>query len=89
MNAEIHYPGGGLILPLRSAYDWELMLETVGDCAARKGGLSLCMGKYEWRVGRAETASPETCSECQGPLRKVVYRRNRRRLCSRCMKATQ
>lgn len=62
--ARIRFDGGMLMLPSRTPYDIELLLESLDWYTARHHAVQLEIGGHHWRVVRGSGKDPEPCARC-------------------------
>ncbi len=63
--ARIRFAGGMLMLPSRTPYEVELLLENLDWYAARDHAVQLEIGGHHWRVVRGSADAPATCARCR------------------------
>ena len=84
-RAHITAPGGVLILPAASAYEWQLLCEHVTAEARRHARVSVRLGGVACVVRAATGGSASCCCrDCARPLRRVAFRIAWRDLCGEC-----
>ena len=66
--AHITYPGGGIVMPARSAYERQLVSEHVTHRALRSTVVRLDVGGRRWQVAADAAADRPQCGKC---LRRV------------------
>ena len=81
--AQIVSRDGGLILPLRTPYDRQLVFEHVADYTKRHGCVRLTFGRSEWTVALANERSG-VCTRCRERPDKLAYMKGERTLCHPC-----
>ena len=68
MTAHMTFAGGGLLLPARTAYDWEMLREHVLDRARHTQELQIKVGRRTWLVERPTEQRPFVCGICKRQL---------------------
>jgi hypothetical protein len=81
--ARIVFQHGGLILPSKTPYDRQLVLEHVAQYAKRHGLVRLSINRAEWTVAVADVHT-DACAVCREQADNLVYTRGGRRLCHPC-----
>ena len=81
--AHISFAGGGLILPLQTPYERELLFEHVEVSAKRHGGVRLNVNRRHWTISM-HNGRREACASCRQWLDTLVYRSDGRILCGQC-----
>lgn len=69
--AHVSFAGGGAFLPVRCAYDRQMLIEHVGDRARAKGHVQVLLGNQRWIVRRSRDRSAAPCAVCGGGARSV------------------
>ena len=81
--ARIFFQGGGLIVPVRTPYDRELLFQHVEAFAKRHGHVGLELNRNEWTVSLSGTP-PEPCAVCSRQLDALIYSLAGRTICGHC-----
>lgn len=83
--ARISAPGGTLVLPAASPYDWQLLCEHAAAAARQRGAIRVSVGGFDCVV-RSQPVDGERsrCSGCAQPLARVAFRMAWRDLCRDC-----
>ncbi len=61
--AHISFDGGGLILPVKTPYERELLVEHVEASTKRHGRVRLEVGRDQWVISR-QSGAREVCAVC-------------------------
>jgi len=62
-SASLVFKGGGVVLSTQTAYDRQLLVDYVRDCAYTNEGVRLMFGHVTWRV-RCLGNNQRRCSRC-------------------------
>lgn len=84
--ARISHPNGGMILPAKSPYDLELVIEHVDLYAKRHGRVHLELNRRDWLVTMRNGELPGVCTACDQRLDSLTYANGVGRLCGRCVR---
>lgn len=78
---------GALVMPARSPYERELLLDNAAFYAVRQGGASLqmCSSRRSLRVVRPQESA--VCAHCARPVRTVAFEERGQTICRRCVAA--
>jgi len=74
---------GGLIMPLRSEYDRQLLFEHITDRVRRDRWVDVRAGRQHWRATLIEPDSHVPCSTC-GEALTIAHASAGAQLCTRC-----
>jgi len=66
--AHVAYPGGGTVLPARSAYERQVLVEHVTHRARRSTVVRLELDGRRWSITAADSVDRSECAKC---LRRV------------------
>lgn len=80
-------PTGGMILPLRSEYDRQLVFEHITDRVRREQWVDVSLAGQHWRAMLVAPDAKLTCTSCAEPL-SIAHASAGRRLCTRCRMRT-
>ena len=81
--AHISFPGGGLVVPSRTPYERELLVEHTEAAAKRHGAVHLLLDSRCWTI--APTDRPvDPCTSCSGRPGRLTYRLEGRAFCGQC-----
>lgn len=81
--AHICFEGGGLILPVQTPYERELLFEHVEVSAKRHGCVRLDVNRRHWTINMPNGLR-EACAGCREWLDTLTYRFDAQTLCSEC-----
>lgn len=81
--ARICSVSGALIVPVETAYERELLFESVEQSTRRYGTVCLTLGRCRWTVTVA-AGSSQLCTACSHVADPLIYTRARWRLCAIC-----
>jgi hypothetical protein len=84
--ARISHPNGGLILPAKSPYEIELVIEHVGLHAKRHGRVRLELNRRDWLVTVCNGGPPGRCTGCAQRIETLTYANGSGQLCARCVR---
>ncbi len=85
--AHISFPGGGLVLPVRSPYDRQMLVEHVVDRVRSKGQIQVILDNRRWAVRLRDSTSAVSCSRCGYSVDAACYtagNTNKAAHCVRC-----
>jgi hypothetical protein len=74
---------GGLIMPLRDAYDRQVLFEHIVNRARRDSWVDVRVGGECWRAMLMAPGSSLACTSCGGTL-SIAHTSAGHRLCTRC-----
>jgi hypothetical protein len=79
------FRGGGLILPARSPYDRQILIEHVVDRANVSGDVQVLLDGQRWQVQAQRGQLMAGCAHCGAPLYSACYSAaNRVAFCVNC-----
>jgi hypothetical protein len=81
--AHISFEGGGLVIPIHTPYERQLLVEHVELSTKRYGSVRLEMNRRNWSVS-INDGPGEMCSSCARQADELTYRSNGKSLCRRC-----
>ena len=81
--AHISFEGGGLILPVRTPYQHEVLMEHLEVSTKRHGAVRLDLHGRRWNIA-VNDGPAEPCTTCTLPADNVTYRFEARSLCRPC-----
>lgn len=81
--AHISFEGGGLILPVRTPYEHEVLMEHLEVSTRRHGSIRLDLHRRRWNISMSDGAD-DPCTSCTRPVDSVTYRFEARSLCGPC-----
>src|SRR5262245_57437073 len=64
--AHVSYPGGGIFVPVRTAYDRQILVEQVMERVRTKGQVQILIDDRRWMVRHLSRASRVSCVQCGG-----------------------
>jgi hypothetical protein len=76
--AHVTFVGGGFTLAVETAYDRQLLVDYVLDCARRKHEVAVRVDHTTWRIERAEAQHPIVCRACARRIDHAVSHCDRR-----------
>jgi hypothetical protein len=68
MTAHITFMGGGLLVPARTPYDWQILREHVLNRARHVDQLQVRVGRRTWLVERPSEQRSFVCGLCKRQL---------------------
>jgi len=71
--AHVSFAGGGLFLPVRSAYDRQTLAEHIAARARAKGDVQVLLNDKRWLVCLIRTRPDADCSGCRKALDVACY----------------
>jgi len=81
--ARLSFEGGGTLLPARTPYEREVVLEHVELSARRHRRLWFDLDRRTWLVACSPDA-PRVCASCSRPCLGLTFVRGTQALCIRC-----
>jgi hypothetical protein len=85
--ARIRFAGGMLMLPSRTPYDIEILLENLEWYATRYGGVRLELDRHHWGVERG-AEDGEVCARCRRGRAELTFVNGTRvPVCRGCVRA--
>lgn len=81
--AHISFEGGGTILPARTPYDHQLLMEHLEVSTRRHGAIRLELRHRQWSI-TVNDGPAEPCTTCTLPADNVTYRFEALSLCRPC-----
>ncbi len=81
--AHISFKGGGLIVPVETPYERELLFEHVEVSTKRHGGVRLRLNSRLWTISLSN-GHPEVCGACRQSMDTLTYRFDGESRCARC-----
>ncbi len=86
--ARIRFDGGMLMLPSRTPYEIELLLENLDWYTARHEAVQLEIDNHRWRVAHESADATEDCARCHRARATLAFvNGNRVPLCAACARA--
>jgi hypothetical protein len=86
--AHISFVGGGLIVPVQTPYERELLVEHLEASAKRHGSVQTEVDRRHWTVVSLSKGHREMCAACSRHLDRLRYRLDGRTLCGECAGCT-
>jgi hypothetical protein len=86
-GARVWFHGGSLLLPARTPYERELLLEHVDLSVRRHGRVRLELDERRWHVSRNSFEQSTPCTVCHEHRCGLTFAVGARRLCLRCARA--
>lgn len=83
--ARVAYEGGILMLPSKSPYEREVLLETIDWYARQHGRVRLQWNEHEWLVRISARETIEPCSSCHDERPGLRFANNSGSHCQRCV----
>jgi len=84
-TAHISDPDGVLMLPAKSPYELEVLLDQIDWYAKLHGHVRLRLNRHEWRVSTKRDGAGKACASCHAAWPGLTFVRDARvRLCARC-----
>jgi hypothetical protein len=80
--AWISFRGGGTIIPARSPYEREILIEHIDQCAKRYGSVRVELDRETWTIDCKHGVG--ICSTCHRSTDGVCYKCGSVTLCTRC-----
>lgn len=84
--AHISFEGGGLIVPARTPYERQLLIEHLEVATNRHGHVRLDINRQRWTVS-VNGGAGEPCTICARSPDHLTYRRDARSLCRHCARS--
>ncbi len=83
--AKLKFSGGERLMPARSGYDRELVLDEAESCARRHGEVRLELSSVALLI-RPARAPIAACAQCQRQIDRVDFTVGAQHLCRRCVR---
>ncbi len=81
--AHISFEGGGLIIPVHTPYERQLMVEHVEASTKRHGCIRLEVNRRHWTISM-NNGPGEVCASCTRWPDNLTYRSDGQSLCGQC-----
>lgn len=81
--AHISFEGGGLIIPVHTPYERQMLIEHLEVSTKRHGRIRLDINRRRWTVSMNNGAG-EVCTSCTRGPDNLTYRFDGRSLCRHC-----
>src|SRR5713101_3583615 len=85
--AHISFKDGGLIVPVETPYERELLFEHVEVYTKRHGSVRLELDRRQWTISQP-SGRREVCASCSRWLDNLTYRFDGQTLCGQCVRRT-
>ncbi len=81
--AHISFEGGGLIVPVQTPYERQLLFEHVEVSTKRHGSVRLDVNRQKWTISLSN-GHREACASCTRQPDSLTYRFDGQSLCGQC-----